>query len=128
MGDHSNIKSLRDKRNDLNSKISIYTHQLKTAQEEIKKLSKEMSSIDTKIRNLEQPPKKQKISITDHALLRYLERIHGFNIKNLRETLLTEKVVSYINNYKSGKITENGITYVFKNRVVVTIMIEEKKV
>jgi len=128
MDDFRTVKDLKAERDDLTNKISSYTNQLKIAEDEIKKLSKQVSILDKKINEIENPLKKQRVAITEHALLRYLERVYKFDIKKLKENLLTEKVIEYIKNYKSGKITENGITYVFKNKVIVTILVEEKKV
>ena len=71
--------------------------------------------------------KKKDIEVSDHALLRYIERIAGKDVEVLRndikQLIKTSKMgtldVELIGNCS---LTIEGITFIIKDRVVVTIM------
>lgn len=92
---------------------------------EVKNLSQRMSILDQKIARESKKAKSNKekrAAITDHALLRYLERVHNFNIEEIKKQLLSDNVKTHVKRFKSGKVTENGITFIFKDGVIITIV------
>lgn len=58
--------------------------------------------------------------VTEHAMLRYLERVHGLNLENIRQAILDEATAKHIKFARSGKIKRADGTVVFQNNVVVT--------
>jgi hypothetical protein len=60
-------------------------------------------------------------SISDHALLRYIERVHGVDVDALKADLLTDQLVTAIKAGASGLKTAEG-TFVIKGAVVVTFL------
>ena len=59
--------------------------------------------------------------VSEHALLRYLERKMGVDFDALRQEILaggTSKAISFVN---SGRVQKNGMTLIIKNNVVLTI-------
>lgn len=65
-------------------------------------------------------------SISDHALLRYIERVHGIDIQALRQGLLTDNTVKAIKAGAAAVKTEE-CTLVIRDMTVVTVMVEEKR-
>lgn len=65
-------------------------------------------------------------SISDHALLRYIERVHGVDVEALKADLLTETLVTAIKAGASGLKTEHG-TFVIKGASVVTFLAPEMR-
>jgi len=67
--------------------------------------------------------KKTKINVTDHALLRTVERIYGVKLKDIKNNLLPKEVVKRINFIGKGKgsISYGGITYVVDNFTIITV-------
>lgn len=59
-------------------------------------------------------------SITDHALLRWLERVHGINIDFFRQQLLDE-TRDYITT-GAATVRKDGIVYIFKNGKLITVL------
>lgn len=59
--------------------------------------------------------------VTDHALLRYMERVMGIDVERVRKEIMTEERKAVI---KSGcnSFTSNGFRYVLKNRAIITIL------
>jgi len=70
----------------------------------------------------------REIGITDHAVLRFLERIAGMNIESIRQ-FLAEQVMNDPRTRKSidelgdaqYKIKKKGVTYCMKDKKVITI-------
>lgn len=63
--------------------------------------------------------------VSDHALLRYLERAKQYDIEAVREEMLTEKVLRAIELSKQlGKcrVRVNGVRLVIKDGVIVTVV------
>jgi hypothetical protein len=58
--------------------------------------------------------------VTEHAMLRYLERVHGLDLENIRQAILDESTTKHIKFARSGKIKRDDGTIVFQNNVVVT--------
>lgn len=116
------MSAFADKRKKAQDQIASIAKERTKADEQIRLIAKKISKIDIRISELVNCKKPKKVVITDHAILRYLERIHGFNTDEVKSTLLTEKLRENIQEFKTGKITENGVTYVFKDQTVVTIM------
>lgn len=59
--------------------------------------------------------------ITDHALVRYFERVIGIDMEELRKMILTENVKKAIRLNASGVVV-NGFRYVIKGGRIVTIL------
>lgn len=67
-----------------------------------------------------------KISISDHAILRYLERYYNLDINKIKQEILTPNVISAI---KAGvkKITINNIEFPIRDGVIVTSIKKERR-
>jgi hypothetical protein len=68
----------------------------------------------------------REIVVSEHAILRYLERVAGVNLDEVREKILSPSVRKYIDELGSGKFPQNGsetgkYRVVVKNRVVTTV-------
>lgn len=58
--------------------------------------------------------------VTDHFLLRYIERVHGVDMQKLREHVLTDKMKLAL---KSGakSVTTDGFRYIIEDGQLVTV-------
>lgn len=63
------------------------------------------------------------ITVTDHAVLRYIERVHGVDVEGIRSNLVNRKMVEKISRLKGeGEwVLQNGYRFVFRNFTLVTI-------
>lgn len=96
------ISSLGQQRNDLNRR-------LRKISDEIEKLKSNRSS---------------KVVLSEHAILRFLERVKGFNLKELNSQILPDSSNSAIETLGSGRFpVGNPPTHflVIRDRVVVTV-------
>lgn len=62
--------------------------------------------------------KKPKAHVTDHAVLHYLERVHGIDIDAVREEVC--QVVDKAIEMGAGAVIVDGLKYVLRDRVVIT--------
>lgn len=85
-------------------------------------------SLDHDLRELEErikicrENKEQNIILTDHALLRYIERKYNIDIDKMRDEIMQPNVISAI---KCGakSIETDGIKFVFDKRTIVTALL-----
>lgn len=61
--------------------------------------------------------------ITEHALLRYFERVLEYNLDSIAKGLLTDDAMAMISEMPNGKIPSVGCRLVVKDGIVVTIEI-----
>lgn len=79
-----------------------------------KKLQAEISALDSN----------NELKVSDHAMLRYLERVLEIDLKQIEKYILSDNLVNMINKLgNSGKFPhENGFQVVLKNNIVTTII------
>lgn len=75
--------------------------------------------IERQIRKIQEETKDPIVS--EHALLRYVERVLGIDLEAIKRSILSEKVRGYIKQLPSGKFPGDGFRVVVKNRTVTTI-------
>lgn len=74
-------------------------------------------------RTMPKPKPKPVNTVTDHAVLRYLERVMGLDVEAIRETMLTEENKAWISQFRDGKFPIGGGHFAKAvNGVVVTIL------
>lgn len=59
--------------------------------------------------------------MTEHALLRYFERVLGYDLAAIERGLLTESALSVLSQIGTGKIPSVGCRLVAKDGVIVTL-------
>lgn len=107
------------------------TQELKSLNTRIKKLQAEYKDIEEEIKALDrkkfqifrEQASKEPV-VTEHAMLRYFERVHGFNLEQIKKDILTPEVTKMIKEFKSGKFpVDNGYKFkvVSKDKTIVTI-------
>jgi hypothetical protein len=61
-------------------------------------------------------------TVTDHAMIRYIERVMGIDMEALKARILTPETRAFIDQFGSGKFpVAPGYRLVVKNRVVITV-------
>jgi hypothetical protein len=101
----SEIDLIKRERQLINERLSVAERNLRNTEEELKKL---------KTGN--------KIIVSEHAVLRYLERTMELDLKAVENEILSEEVVSQYKTLGNGKYpVSNGCKAVIKDNVVLTI-------
>lgn len=62
------------------------------------------------------------IKVTDHAVIRYMERVLQFNVDSVRSSILTERNKKMIEFARDCRIKHDGVELVVKNGAVTTVI------
>lgn len=115
----SNIKHLKKKRSEL--KVELDSQKQKVAREQklMSDMEKELLSIDARIESM----KINDIEVTDHAIVRYFERVLGYDIDQLKANIIPEDQRGAVIQLKSCKYPiGEGNKAVIKDCVIVSII------
>lgn len=110
----------RDRRN------ARFTHGAKDQKETSSRIKRKQHKSSTRKTKQQRPanmatPENPKVS--EHALLRYLERIIGFNIAEANSIILSEGVRDHMR-VGARSFVVDGIRYRTQNNTIVTVMVE----
>lgn len=86
----------------------------------IKRLESHIHSCESKIKRI-QRSMTAPVQISDHALVRWLERVHGIDVVALKEEIVNDKDEEHIG-MGAKKIKKHDHTLVIENNTVVTIL------
>lgn len=120
MQSQSELKSLNTQRQKVQEQIAENKRQAKDLQQSINDLVSKDKALEQKIQNL----KDKDIVITEHAILRYLERSMKLNIDDVKKAILPDVVKKQIEILGDGlfPIPDGGGKLRVKNRTIVTIV------
>lgn len=97
-----------------------------------KELDKNYCDKKKKLEQIKEEIKKLNVTspepiVSEHALIRYLERVKGINMEAIKKEMLTERVVLAINQVGNCKISNgNGLKYVVKDHTIVSVVDENE--
>ena len=102
------------------AEIQAKTYQKGNIDREINQLKSKEQSIKEEIKKL--TTKSTEIIVSEHAILRYFERVLGFNLDDIKKEICTEEFLNLANTLGNGTypIGESARAVV-KNNVIVTI-------
>lgn len=110
----------------LQSNLKIHEGKKQELVEEIKNKQREIASQDTIIREIKQQISKidgtAGFKVSEHAILRYLERVEGVDIHEIEKKILTDELIDLTEKLGGSGIYPIGeVQAVLKNNTVVTI-------
>ncbi len=119
-------KALETRRNRLQAIRKILNVEIEDKQMESSSMKKRIVSLQTEIDNLKNRIP-SKIIVSEHAMLRYLDRIRGVDLQEVQDEILTQESIDLINQLGSCSInTPAGFKIVVKNNTVVSVSEKEK--
>ncbi len=119
------IKELQVRRNEIEEERSYRKLRQKQNTTRLTALKLELYSINTEIRDRAN----FHLIVTEHAIVRYLERVEGINIDKVRETILDINTREHIEEQGDGRYTlkkDRDFEMVVINGSVLTIAPKEK--
>lgn len=116
------MKRLQTRLKKLREELRAAENEKKAAQEKINKLRGRIAGVERDIKDMTQ----KEIVVTEHAMLRYIERVMGVDMNAIREKILSPTIRKYIDELGSGKFPQNGeekgkYRVVVQNRMVTTV-------
>jgi predicted nucleic acid-binding Zn-ribbon protein len=122
------IAKIKKRIEDVGLVVEDLTKQLKHCKVSINERTGEVTSLKEKLKRLE---RSSVDSVTDHAILRWLEKVDGVNIQKAKEGILEALGSVYKQDTTSGKfdviIGDKEYTLVVKDGLVFTMYPKEKR-
>lgn len=103
--------------NKLGTRVALLKEEIATRQKEQASIERELEGLKEELTRLNNEVPR----VTDHALVRYMERAYGFDMGKLRDEILTRERIGAIN-AGASRIKVNGLTFRIANKAVVTIV------
>jgi len=100
---HVELKALETRKNNFRKKLASKKDRQAALSKDINDLMREIRDVESiieaiKIGKLEN----NSITITEHAILRYLERVKGIDIEAIKKDIVTEEVLKQIKTLGAG--------------------------
>jgi chromosome segregation ATPase len=99
--------------------------QAEQARRDLARLESERRQVRQQVEALES--KRRDPIVTEHALLRYLERVCGVDVEAARQAILTPKLREQIAALQSGVFPADGFRVRARNGAVVTVIVRDEE-
>lgn len=120
MKDTRKIKQLQSQLNTLISDASVMKIDLSNKQREY---NQKLQSITKLKETIDKLNSSNEVKISEHAIIRYLERVKGVDISQIEKEILTKEVLELIEILGgSGKYPVNDFQIVMKDYTVTTVI------
>lgn len=114
------LKGLESQLHKVESEVALCKVELLSKQKEYDTLRKNLNTIKEKISKL---TSNKEIIISEHALLRYVERVLNIDVEEISNSILTDQFKTLVYTLGDGKIPlNNDFTAIVKDNVVTTII------
>ena len=106
---------------DLDTRITAIEVEMAEPKAILKNLNDTRSKLISEKKQLEEQKAKlkKKVTVADHAVIRYLERRYGFDFEDIRKEILTDNVIRAVKMGAEGVKLQHG-TFKVKDNVIVT--------
>lgn len=119
------LKHLESRRDALVVEVENLLVQKQEAERNYTERKKKLSEINKQIKKL--CTTSAEPIVTEHALLRYIERALGIDTEAIKTEILTEQIITTINKGGNCKISNGkGLKYIVKDRTIVSIIYEKE--
>lgn len=109
-------ESLVDRLTRIEAQIARLWSQIKPMQQEASRLDVERQHLVRQIEDAKREPK-----VSDHAVIRYLERVYGFSFDEVRAEILTPDRASAIR-AGASRISHGGVSFLVRDRTITTVL------
>lgn len=121
MSDFGKLKQLKTQLNKLRDELAVLKLDVANKQRDCSTKINSIKNIEELIDKLENGNKT--IAVSDHAIMRYFERVKGFNIDDIKKEILSQEVKDLIDKLGGdGKYPNGEHQVVLKNNIVTTII------
>lgn len=125
MKEREEIKQLESIKNELTGKLQGLKVQKVNLDKEINSTADNINNLLRKIERLKQSGN---LIISEHAIIRYIERVLGINIEEVTNKIVPEEIKKQIEVLGNGtySVNEGEFKIVIKDNVVVTVLKDVK--
>jgi hypothetical protein len=112
------LKALQVQISKAKADAEIKKENLKVANQEYNQILEKIKNLETRLKEASTEP-----LVTEHALLRYIERVYGIDLDVIKGDILTENTIQAIKTLGSGKYPiGSGLKAVVKGGNVVSVV------
>lgn len=111
------LKGYQTKLNNLNKDLDKLKKESSVTNSKIVKKRRDIADVVSRINTLHNG----RVVISEHAIIRYLERVQGINIEAIKDMMLDDKTRGSINVLTSGSFPIQGGSLIVVNNVVTTV-------
>ena len=120
------LKSLQGRRDKMRQVISICESEVRDKHKELSQKNKELNDkrkqLNLILKNIKDIEDRRKdVVISEHAILRYLERVKGFNLEDIKNEMLDVTTKDTLKVLPVNKIKCAGYNLIVKNNVITTV-------
>lgn len=119
--DSTTLKGLETKYKTLETKRNLIIKEVEEKQQEASKLKKDMGQIKQQIDNLKSKSD-GKVIVSEHSLLRYIERVLGIDLKEIEDKILSDEDKQTVSALGNCTYPKDGFKLKIKDGTVVTII------
>lgn len=118
------LKGLQVQRDKTRSALDAARFDQKAANQKVNELQKKLETLDRQIKDqLERAREVGSAVVSEHAMLRYFERVMGFNLEEIKAKVIPNKTAEMIAKLGPGVYpVEGGFKIKVKDNVVVTLV------
>jgi hypothetical protein len=114
------LKSLQVQITKISAESEIMLKELRDRQKQYDTHINKLAHLKDKLTKLQKSHEEPIIS--EHAILRYLERVDGIDLETVKQKIMDEKTKSLVKFMGgNGKITREGFKIIVKNNTIITI-------
>lgn len=114
------LKGLKTRKSKMEIEIYNLRYEKSKIESELSEKYKKIQEIDTEILKLSD----RSIIITEHAILRYIERVLKINIEELKDAILDKESENLIKFMKPKKLKRDGYSLIVSGNTITTIISE----
>lgn len=116
------IKGLQTQLKILEGDASALKVEISNKQKEYSQKVSSINSIKQEIEKLEKIEKNE-FRVSEHAIVRYFERVKGFNIDDIQKEILNDKIKEMTKTIGcNGTFPNNGFSVIIKDSTVTTVI------
>jgi hypothetical protein len=115
------LKSLKTQIVKLTAESEVMGKEVSEKQAELAKIRNKLNAIQTQYNTLLEEQTEKEPIVSEHAIIRYLERVKGIEIDPIVTEIMDANTKAAIKFMKNGKINRDTYTIVIRNSVVVSI-------
>lgn len=113
------LKGLETQLSKVRAEIDVLKAEADRTRSRLNLANEHRVNLESRIRALQTETAEPKVS--EHAILRWLERVDGVNLEEVKARILSGNTATAIKFAKSGNVTTEGHKIVFRDYTVVTV-------
>lgn len=127
--DYVELKHLTTRREQAERRLKALRDELTSLDQKIRTETREIGNIDAQIVQLQAKAKNQTKTVlfTEHAILRYLERVKGLDLAQVKKEMVPDLVTQQIRALGNGEYPVGTHSVKVKDNTVITILTKEEK-